>query len=90
MRQLVDVRSALQRFLSPAGHWQAEAENEAIHTLGEDLRTRLERELGPGYRVTYQPSDRRVSLARQVRGSDGAGSSLGGTVCVESVTPARR
>lgn len=54
MQQLVDVRYALQRLLNPAGRRQAKAEDEAMQARGEDLRTRLERELGPGYRVTYQ------------------------------------
>lgn len=53
MQSLVAARYALGQLLHPARERAAEAESEEMRRIGEDLRIRLERELGPGYRVTY-------------------------------------
>lgn len=53
MRSLVSARYAIGRFLHPAQERAADAEREEIIRIGEELRVRLERELGPAYRVTY-------------------------------------
>lgn len=53
MRSLVSARYALIRRLHPARKRAAQAEHEEMCRLGEDLRARVEDELGPGYRVTY-------------------------------------
>lgn len=53
MQQLVGARYTLGRLLHPSRKRAAVAEDEEMRGIGEELRTRLERELGPSYRVTY-------------------------------------
>lgn len=53
MQSLVGARYALGRLLHPSRERAAVAENEEMRRIGEGLRTRLEHELGPAYRVTY-------------------------------------
>ena len=53
MRSLVSARYSLDRLVHPARQRAYAAEFEAMRRIGEDLRVRLERELGPDYRVTY-------------------------------------
>ena len=54
MQQLVAARYALARRLNPARQRADEAEDREMRQTGEVLRLRLEQELGPRYRVTYQ------------------------------------
>jgi hypothetical protein len=54
VQSVVSARYALLRLVNPAGRREVKAENKAIQELGENLRARLEGELGPEYRVTYQ------------------------------------
>ena len=54
MRWLVDARYSLRRFMNPAGRRAVAAEDRELRRLGEELRSRLERELGKRYHVTYQ------------------------------------
>lgn len=53
MMQLVDLKYALRRKLNPAARRRAEIEDAEMRVLGEQLRVRLQDELGDGYRVTY-------------------------------------
>lgn len=54
MQQLVSVRYALGRLLHAATRRAAAVEDEEMRRIGESLRARVEQELGPRYRVTYQ------------------------------------
>lgn len=54
MRWLVSARHSLQRMLNPAAQRDAAAEDTAMRILGEELRDRLQQELGSGYRVIYR------------------------------------
>lgn len=53
MQSLVSARYTLGRLLHPGRERALEAEHEEMRRIGEQLRARLERELGPGYCVTY-------------------------------------
>lgn len=53
MSDLVRLRYALHRLLHPAEQRAARAEDEAMRALGEELRVRLQEELGDQYVVTY-------------------------------------
>lgn len=54
MSSLVSARYSLQRILNPAAQRDAAAEDAEMRVLGEELRGRLQRELGSDYRVTYR------------------------------------
>ena len=54
LRSLVDVRYSLRRLLRPARRRAAAAEDRELRRLGEELRVRLDLELGDAYDVTYQ------------------------------------
>lgn len=53
MQQLVSARYAWQRLIHPSRRRAAAREDEAMRELGAVLRDRLQRELGPRYRVAY-------------------------------------
>jgi hypothetical protein len=53
MMQLVAARYALGRLLHPGRERAAVVEDQEMRRIGEELRVRLQQELGPGYRVTY-------------------------------------
>ncbi len=53
MSTLVRLKYATHRLLHPGEQRAAAAEDAAMRVLGEELRDRLQDELGPGYRVTY-------------------------------------
>lgn len=54
MSSLVIARYSLHRLFHPAERREAKAEDAEMRRLGEDLRSRLEHELGSRYCVTYQ------------------------------------
>jgi hypothetical protein len=53
-RSVIDAWRLLRRIANPAGRRAARAEDVELRSLGEDLRGRLEHELGGRYRVIYQ------------------------------------
>jgi hypothetical protein len=54
MGSLVVGWHRLRRLAHGSGRRATEAEDAALRILGEDLRSRLQHELGSSYRVTYQ------------------------------------
>ena len=54
VRSLVDTWRSLRRRVNPAARRSAEAEDVELRRLGEELRGRLEFELGSRYVVTYK------------------------------------
>lgn len=53
-RSLVNAWRSLRRLANPAGRRAAEADDVEMRNLGEELRGRLQNELGPRFHVTYQ------------------------------------
>lgn len=53
MSSLVSARYALRRRLKPGQRRAVELEDAEMQRIGEELRLRLESELGSHYRVTY-------------------------------------
>ena len=54
MRSLVRARYSLQSRLNPSAQRDAANEDAEMLALGEELRSRLQEELGSDYRVTYR------------------------------------
>ncbi len=54
MRSLVRLRYAVPKRLNPLRRRRAVTEYAEMRKLGEDLRARLQEELGSGYHVTYR------------------------------------
>jgi len=53
MSRLTSARYAMQRLLHPGARRAALVERDDMRRLGEQLRDRLQHELGDGYQVTY-------------------------------------
>lgn len=62
--RVIDAARAVRRLLRPAERRALAVEMTALRAQGEELRNRLQAELGDGYRVTYvhwHPAERRGS-----------------------------
>src|SRR5689334_13415525 len=53
MSRLTDARHAVHRLTHPGARRGAVAEDAEMRRIGEQLRDRVQHELGSGYRVTY-------------------------------------
>lgn len=54
LRSLASMRYSLRRFMHPKRRRDAGVEEQDMRRVGEDLRNRLQHELGDGYIVTYR------------------------------------